>query len=117
MRAKEFFCRGLRVLVSGVAIVLCLGRFPARAADPIKVGFSLGLTGANAPNGGQLLLALETWRDEVNSKGGLLGRPVEIVYYDDQTNPSNETTIYSKLINVAKVALLLGPFATTTLHA
>ena len=90
---------------------------PALAADPIKVGFSLGLTGANAPNGGQLLLALEIWRDDLNAKGGLLGRPVEIVYYDDQTNPSNETTIYSKLINVDKVDLLLGPYGTNQISA
>jgi branched-chain amino acid transport system substrate-binding protein len=90
---------------------------PALAADPIKVGFSLGLTGANAPNGGQLLLALQIWRDDLNAKGGLLGRPVEIVYYDDQTNPSNETTIYSKLIGVDKVDLLLGPYGTNQISA
>jgi branched-chain amino acid transport system substrate-binding protein len=90
---------------------------PALAADPIKVGFSLGLTGANAPNGGQLLLALQIWRDDLNAKGGLMGRPVEIVYYDDQTNPSNETSIYSKLINVDKVDLVLGPYGTNQISA
>jgi len=70
----------------------------AVAADPVKVGFSLGLTGANAPNGKQLLIALEIWRDDVNAKGGLQGRPVELVYYDDQTNPANENNIYTKLL-------------------
>ena len=98
-------------------LALLLFASPALAADPIKVGFSLGLTGANAPNGGQLLLALQIWRDDLNAKGGLLGRPVEIVYYDDQTNPSNETTIYSKLINVDKVDLLLGPYGTNQISA
>src|SRR5262249_2442173 len=44
----------------------------AAAADPIKIGFSMGLTGANAPNGKQLLVAIEIWRDDVNAKGGLL---------------------------------------------
>jgi len=117
MRAREFLCRGIRALISSVAIVLCLGLFPARAADPIKVGFSLGLTGANAPNGGQLLLALEIWRDEVNAKGGLLGRPVELVYYDDQTNPSNEANIYTKLVSIDKVDLLLGPYGTNQIAA
>ena len=53
------------------------------AADPIKVGFSMGMTGANGPNGKQLLVSLEIWRDDVNANGGLLGRPVELVYYDD----------------------------------
>ena len=117
MRAKAFLRRGIRALISSVAIVLCLGLVPARAADPIKVGFSLGLTGANAPNGGQLLLALEIWRDEVNAKGGLLGRPVELVYYDDQTNPSNEANIYTKLVSIDKVDLLLGPYGTNQIAA
>jgi branched-chain amino acid transport system substrate-binding protein len=89
----------------------------AVAADPVKVGFSLGLTGANAPNGKQLLIALEVWRDDVNAKGGLLGRPVELVYYDDQTNPSNENNIYAKLLDVDKVNLLLGPYGTNQISA
>jgi ABC-type branched-subunit amino acid transport system substrate-binding protein len=49
-------------------LALLLFASPALAADPIKVGFSLGLTGANAPNGGQLLLALQIWRDDLNAK-------------------------------------------------
>ena len=84
----------------------------AQAAEPVRVGFALGLTGANAPNGNQLLQALEIWRDDVNAKGGLLGRPVELVYYDDQTNPTNDPGIYTKLIEVDKVELLLGPYGT-----
>ncbi len=85
---------------------------PTRAADPIKVGFSMALTGAVAPNGKQLLLALEIWRDDVNAKGGLLGRPVELIYYDDQSNPANVPGIYTKLISVDNVDLLIGPYAT-----
>jgi branched-chain amino acid transport system substrate-binding protein len=85
---------------------------PARAADPIKVGFSMALTGGVAPNGKQNLLALEIWRDDVNAKGGIMGRPVELVYYDDQSNPNNVPGIYTKLISVDKVDLLVGPYAT-----
>lgn len=85
---------------------------PARAAESIKVGFSMALTGAVAPSGRQLLLALEIWRDDVNAKGGLLGRPVELVYYDDQSNPANVPGIYTKLISVDKADLLIGPYAT-----
>ena len=85
---------------------------PARAADPIKVGFSMALTGGVAQNGKQLIIALELWRDDVNAQGGLLGRPVELVYYDDQSNPANVPGIYTKLIAVDKVDLLLGPYAT-----
>ena len=85
---------------------------PAFAADPIKVGFSMALTGGVAPNGKQLLAALELWRDDVNAKGGLLGRPVQLVYYDDQSNPANVPGIYTKLITVDKVDLTIGPYAT-----
>jgi branched-chain amino acid transport system substrate-binding protein len=85
---------------------------PAHAADPMKVGLSLSLTGGVASNGKQILMALELWRDDVNAKGGLLGRPVELVYYDDQSSPSNVPTLYTKLITVDKVDLLLGPYAT-----
>jgi branched-chain amino acid transport system substrate-binding protein len=85
---------------------------PAHAADPVKVGVSLSLTGGVASNGKQILIALELWRDDVNAKGGLLGRPVEIVYYDDQSSPSNVPALYTKLITVDKVDLLLGPYAT-----
>jgi branched-chain amino acid transport system substrate-binding protein len=103
-----------RTIVSGLAatpLSMLLAR-GARAADPIKVGFSMALTGAVAQNGKQLIIALELWRDDVNAKGGLLGRPVELVYYDDQSNPSNVPGIYTKLITVDKVDLLLGPYAT-----
>src|SRR5271168_4391365 len=85
---------------------------PARAAEPVKVGFSMALTGGVAQNGKQLIIALELWRDDVNAHGGLLGRPVELVYYDDQSNPGNVPGIYTKLITVDKVDLLLGPYAT-----
>jgi len=84
----------------------------ARAADPIKVGFSMALTGGVAPIGKQVLVALQIWRDDVNAKGGLLGRPIELVFYDDQSNPANVPPIYTKLIDVDKVDLLIGPYAT-----
>jgi branched-chain amino acid transport system substrate-binding protein len=84
----------------------------APSGDPIKVGFSMSLTGATAPNGRQLLVSLEIWRDDVNAAGGLLGRPVELVYYDDQSNPANVPALYQKLLSVDKVDLLLGPYST-----
>ena len=59
----------------------------AQSGNPIKVGMSLALTGAGAPAGKMLQAAIELWRDDVNAKGGLLGRPVEIIVYDDQSNP------------------------------
>ncbi|MGB7834580.1 MAG: amino acid ABC transporter substrate-binding protein [Xanthobacteraceae bacterium] len=82
------------------------------AADPIRVGMSMALTGGVAPIGKQVITALQIWRDDVNAKGGLLGRPVELVFYDDQSNPANVPQIYTKLIDVDKVDLLIGPYAT-----
>lgn len=84
----------------------------AKAADPIRVGLSVALTGGVAPAGKQVLAALQIWRDDVNAKGGLLGRPVELVFYDDQSNPQNVPALYTKLIEVDKVDLLIGPYAT-----
>jgi branched-chain amino acid transport system substrate-binding protein len=105
-----------RTVSSGFLAILMAGlpwaAAEVRAADPIKVGFSMALTGAVAPNGKQNLLALEIWRDDVNANGGLLGRPVELVYYDDQSNPNNVPGIYTKLLSVDKVDLLIGPYAT-----
>jgi branched-chain amino acid transport system substrate-binding protein len=84
----------------------------ARAADPIRIGCSMALTGGVAGIGKQVLAALQIWKDDVNEKGGLLGRPVEIVFYDDQSNPANVPQIYTKLMEVDKVDLLIGPYAT-----
>ncbi|MDE1903887.1 MAG: amino acid ABC transporter substrate-binding protein [Alphaproteobacteria bacterium] len=107
-----------RLKLSLAAIVVAwLTAQGAFAAEPVKVGFALGLTGANAPNGKQLLVALEIWRDDVNAKGGLLGRKVELVYYDDQTQPANDPGIYTKLIDVDHVDLLLGPYGTNLMAA
>jgi branched-chain amino acid transport system substrate-binding protein len=84
----------------------------ALAAEPIKIGFGMSLTGPNASGGKTFLLGREIWRDEVNAKGGLLNRPVEFVYYDDQSNPSLVPGIYSKLLDVDKVDLVVSPFST-----
>jgi len=110
--------RRFAAAIAAAATLLFLSPYlPASAAEPIKVGFSMALTGSVAQNGKQLLLALELWRDDVNAKGGLLGRPVELVYYDDQSNPSTVPGIYTKLISVDKVDLLLGPYATNMVAA
>jgi branched-chain amino acid transport system substrate-binding protein len=97
-----------------VAVAICAG--PA-AADPLRIGSSLSLTGPTAPAGKQVLTGLEIWRDDVNAKGGLLGRPVELVYYDDQGNPANAPGIYAKLMGVDKVDLLIGPYSTNVIAA
>jgi len=101
--------RGLLALFTLWALILPNA---AKAADPIRVGMTMALTGGVAPIGKQVLAALQIWRDDVNAKGGLLGRPVELVVYDDQSNPANVPSLYTKLIDVDKVDLLIGPYAT-----
>jgi branched-chain amino acid transport system substrate-binding protein len=84
----------------------------ARAQEPIRIGFSMALTGGLAGAGKPALIAMEIWRDDVNAKGGLLGRPVEFVYYDDQTQPANVPKIYTKLLNVDQVDLVVSGYGT-----
>jgi branched-chain amino acid transport system substrate-binding protein len=90
--------------------VACLSS--VRAADPIKIGLSISLTGGLAANGKQILVAMKIWRDDINAKGGLLGRPVELVYYDDQSAGTQVPGIYTKLIEIDKVDLTVGPYGT-----
>ncbi len=81
---------------------------PARAATPIRIGFSAQETGGLAVNGKAILLTSQIWLEEVNARGGLMGRPVEIVHYDDQSNPALVPGIYTKLLDVDNVDLVMG---------
>jgi len=91
---------------------MALGAPAARAADPITIGFGMALTGGLAPNGKAALLAMQIWEEDVNAKGGLLGRPVKLVYYDDQSNPATIPSLYTKLLDVDKVDLVISGYAT-----
>ena len=99
-------------VVIGAIVLAGAGTFVARAADPIKIGFGMALTGGLSANGKPALLALQIWKDDINKKGGLLGRPVELVFYDDQTNPATVPGIYSKLLDVDKVDLVTSGYGT-----
>jgi branched-chain amino acid transport system substrate-binding protein len=105
--------RKFLVLAAAGAFALTAS-MPAQAqkGEPIKIGFGMALTGPLSPNGKQALLGMKIWEEETNAKGGLLGRPVKIVYYDDQSNPSTVPGIYTKLLDVDKVDLILGGYGT-----
>jgi branched-chain amino acid transport system substrate-binding protein len=103
------------VLLGGAAALSFATPAAAQSAAPIRIGFSMALTGGLAPNGKSALLAQKIWEDDVNAKGGLLGRPVKLLYYDDQTNPATVPGIYTKLIDVDKVELIIGGYATNML--
>jgi branched-chain amino acid transport system substrate-binding protein len=105
-----------RVLIAGLLAGASLALSPfARAADPIKIGFSMAETGGLAVNGKAALLTMQIWEQDTNAKGGLLGRPVKLIHYDDQSNPATVPGIYTKLLDVDKVDLVVGGYATVML--
>src|SRR6267143_3970896 len=79
---------------------------------PVKIGIGIAQTGTLGGGGKASLLALQMWVEDVNGRGGLLGRKVELTAYDDQTNPANTPGIYTKLLDVDKVDLLIAPYGT-----
>ncbi|OGA71654.1 MAG: branched-chain amino acid ABC transporter substrate-binding protein [Betaproteobacteria bacterium RIFCSPLOWO2_12_FULL_65_14] len=102
------------VLKAGAALAVVAG-IPGRAfaqQGPVKVGMSMPQTGTLGAGGQAALVALRMWVDDVNQKGGLLGRKVEFIAYDDQSNPANTPGIYTKLLDVDRVDLLIAPYGT-----
>jgi branched-chain amino acid transport system substrate-binding protein len=84
----------------------------ASAAEPITIGFGMAQTGGLAGGGKSAVLAMEIWRAQINAKGGLLGRPVKLIYYDDQSNPAIVPGIYTKLLDVDKVDFIVSGYGT-----
>ncbi|MEJ0069983.1 MAG: amino acid ABC transporter substrate-binding protein [Pseudomonadota bacterium] len=105
---------GLRMItLACAALAVGLTAFDARAqTPPIRIGFGMGLTGGLASNGKAALMTWQMWAEEINAKGGLLGRKVEFVYYDDQSNPASVPGIYTKLLDVDKVDLVVSGYGT-----
>jgi branched-chain amino acid transport system substrate-binding protein len=103
-----------RTLLGGTIAVAMLGLTSGAVAQqpPIKIGMSMAQTGGLAGGGKASLLGIEVWRDDVNAKGGLLGRKIELVVYDDKSSASETPAIYSKLLDVDKVDILFAPYAT-----
>jgi branched-chain amino acid transport system substrate-binding protein len=99
---------GAAVSTAGLALIP-----GARAQQsPIKIGLSMAQTGGLAGGGKAALLGHEIWRDDINAKGGMLGRKVELIVYDDKSSAAETPAIYSKLLDIDKVDLLFAPYAT-----
>jgi hypothetical protein len=81
-------------------------------AKPLKIGFSMGLSGGLAAAGKAALLSMKICAEDFNKKGGVLGRPVQLVYYDDHSKPADVPAIYTKLLSVDKVDFVVGPYGT-----
>jgi branched-chain amino acid transport system substrate-binding protein len=109
----------LKRLLAGAAVLaaatMALTAGATAQTAEIKIGSSMAMTGGLGPNGKSALLAWKIWEEDVNAKGGLLGRKVKLVYYDDQSNPSTVPGIYTKLLEVDKVDLVVGGYATAML--
>lgn len=108
--------------ILGVLTIICLvltglaacggGGSTSTNTTPIKIGFTVSLTGDFSADGQSFLQGYQLWADHINSTGGLLGRQVQLVHYDDESSTDQVTTDYQKLITVDKVDLLFGPFST-----
>jgi branched-chain amino acid transport system substrate-binding protein len=104
---KAWRCFFLALAISS-ALLVTQG---THAAEPVRVGVTASLTGAYAVPGSNLLAGLKMWAHDVNARGALLGREVEIVSYDDQSDPATSARLYEKLISDDRVDLLIGPYA------
>jgi branched-chain amino acid transport system substrate-binding protein len=85
---------------------------PALSGPPLRIGYSISLSGGLAGNGKPASVAHDVWAAEINANGGLLGRPVQLVRYDDQSSGAQVPAIYTKLLDVDKVDLVISGYAT-----
>lgn len=103
------------VAATGFAGPGARGQTAAPAGNPIRIGYSMSLTGGLAGNGRPALLAHQIWAEDLNGRGGLLGRPVQLVFYDDGSAPAQVPGIYTKLLDVDKVDLVVSGYSTVAI--
>src|SRR5215475_7372604 len=104
-------------LAGALALGWSWGPAPAHAETPIKIGASMSLTGTYAKPGTYQKEGYDICADEVNAKGGLLGRKVQFVLYDDQSTPATGVRLYEKLITEDKVDAVMGPYSSPITEA
>jgi branched-chain amino acid transport system substrate-binding protein len=119
MRSRgQFFAVFFAVcFVAGLVLGGPLVNNAVAAGEPIKIGFGMALSGPLAPAGKAGLLSLQICAEDFNKKGGVLGRPIELVYYDDHSRAADEPAIYTKLITVDKVDFVVSPYGTGLMAA
>lgn len=101
----------------GAPFVLSQRTLAQGTKQPIRIGSTLALTGPLSQTALVHKIAAEIAVEHLNRNGGMLGRPVEHILYDDQSQPGVTRTLYEKLITVDKVDLILGPYATAGILA
>jgi len=109
--------RDLLKVVAALTVATGIPGRAARAQQPIRVGFSIAQTGPISGGGQAALVALRMWADDLNARGGLLGRKVELVVYDDQSMPPTAVRLYEKLITEDKVDGVMGPYSSPITEA
>ena len=102
----------MRLIWLAVSLMLF---WSAHAQNPVRIGSTLSLTGPLAAAGNIQKVAIETFIEDLNGRGGLLGRKVEWVLKDDQSRPDLARTLYEQLATVDKVDLLMGPYGTASI--
>ena len=102
--------QGLAFGIFSWALLLLIS-LPTQASEALKVGFSVSLTGRYADAGQRQHHGIEMWAVDVNARGALLGRPIELVHYDDESSPEKSAQLYQRLIVQDQVDLLIGPYA------
>ena len=107
----------VRLLATVLVVSVAVSTAAAQSGEPIHIGLGISITGSLAANGKSALLAQKIWEEDTNAEGGLLGRPVKLIYRDDQTNPAIVADVYTKLLDVDKVDLIIGGYGTNALVA
>jgi branched-chain amino acid transport system substrate-binding protein len=106
--------RAASVVLAG-ALVLMAGA--AEAADPIKIGMVVPMSGPGAESGRFQAQGAKLAAEEINKAGGVLGRPLELVIEDDQTTNPGTVLAFSKVAGDADIPAFIGPIRSTQIHA
>ncbi len=117
--SAPLFAAGLTSQRQGEAIA-AQDATPAAAApsgEPILIGAAVSTTGSNGRTGLYQQEAYLLWEEQKNAAGGLLGRPVRMVIYDDQSDPATGARLYERLLTEDNVALVLGPYSSSVTQA
>lgn len=101
----------IRLIVCALALVCAIAMTASAVDQPIRVGVSVSLTGSYAPFGRMGADGLRLWAKKWNAKGGILGRPIDLVIHDDEGNPEKAAEIYREMLSSGRFDLVFGPYS------
>ena len=111
MKMRGSLLKAGTLLAALLVLPVMLWAQASAGVEPIRVGVTVSLSGDYAAQGNEQLQGIQMWAHDLNARGALLGRPVEIVYYDDKSSAETSEALYERLISKDKVDLLLGPYS------